>query len=110
MKIETKRIRRKKKMSEEEGRDTPIGDPDQNVRGRGEGYSDWRSISKFHVEAVNAMANELQEITRGLREVTSMFGFLSPHCVRVMNDDSTVKQPWTLVTRFPNYLSATHHE
>ena len=50
----------------------------------------------FHVEAVvatmDAMASELQERTTGLCEVTSMFGFLSPHCFRVVDDDSTIKQ------------------
>ena len=59
MKFETKRIRRKNKTPGEKGRNTPIDDSEQT----------------FLVEVVAAavMANELQERTRGLREVTSMF-------------------------------------
>lgn len=60
MKFETKRVRRKKNIPEEEVGDTPIDNPDQKFR--------------VEVATVDVMTKELQK--RKHREVTFMFGFL----------------------------------
>ena len=92
------RIRRKKKMPGEVACDKPIEDAEQ----------------KFHVEViyatVDSMVNELRQRTDGIREVTQLFGFLSPRSLRDMSTNELQKQAWTLVGRFPSYLNGTFPE